>query len=129
MSRRARRPRIEVLATDRAGNVARVARTVRVRIVPRPLISFRVAPDHEFEMFTRAGDRAVARLVNELITALAAKEIDSVRDLRRRYQRGVRAIARTHDEIYDTAVQEEIFIALEVPLARAGYDANSVMSY
>lgn len=129
LSPRARRPRIEVLATDRAGNVARAARTVSVRIAPRPLISFRVALDHDFAMFSRAGDRAVARLVNELITGLATGEITRFRDLRRRYQRGRRAIARTHDEIYDTAVQEEVFIALEVPLARAGYDANSVISY
>lgn len=67
--------------------------------------------------------------MNELITGLATGEITRFRDLRQRYQRGRRAIARKHDEIYDTAVQEAIFIALEVPLARAGYSADAVMSY
>jgi hypothetical protein len=35
MSKRARRPRLEVVVSDRAGNVARRARTVRFRIVDR----------------------------------------------------------------------------------------------
>jgi hypothetical protein len=125
---RARRPRIEVLVTDRAGNVARRSRTVTVRVVDRPLLSFQVAGDHDFAMFTPAGDRAVGRLVNSLIAALAAGEVDSSRDLRRRYRRGVRSIERAgHEEVLDTAVRDEIFTALQVPLALGGYDAEVVM--
>ena len=127
LHKRARRPRLEVLVTDRAGNVSRRSRTVTVRVVDRPLLSFQVADDHYFAMFTRAGDRAVGRLVNSLIAALAAGEIENFRDLRHRYRQGVRAIERGgHDEI-DTPVLDEIFTALEVPLAMAGYDAESVM--
>jgi hypothetical protein len=129
LSKRAQRPRLEVLATDRAGNVARLARTVHIRVVDRPILSFRIAPDHDFAMFTRAGNRAVAQLVNGLITALGTGEIKSFRDLRGRYLRGMRAIeAAGYDEVYDTDVVDEIFSALEVPCAKAGYDAESVVS-
>jgi hypothetical protein len=105
-----------------------VSRTVVVPVRHRSPLSFRVAADHGFAMFTAAGNRAVARLVNRLITALAGGDIKSSSDLRQRYRRGVRAIARQgHDEVYDTDVGEEIFAVLEVPCARAGYDAEAVM--
>ena len=129
LSKGARRPRVEVLVTDRAGNVARIARTVRIPVVDRPILSFRVAPDRYFAMFTRAGDRAVARLVNGLITALGTGEIGNVRDLRERYLRDMRAIeAAGHEDVWDTDVVDEIFTALEVPCAKAGVDAESVVS-
>jgi hypothetical protein len=128
LSKRARRPRLELLVTDRAGNVARTARTVRIPVVDRPILRFRVAPDHDFAMFTRAGDRAVARLVNRLITGLGTGEIVRFRDLRRRYLRGMRAIEAAHEEVFDTEVVDEIFSVLEVPCAKAGYDAEAVVS-
>jgi hypothetical protein len=127
-SRRARRPRIEVLVTDRAGNLARSARRVRFRIVDRPLLSFLVGPKHDFLMYTRAGDRAVGRVVNSLIRALAAGEIGSFQELHRRYRRGERALVRAgHDDVFDTAARDEIFLALDVPLARKGYSAEALL--
>ncbi len=127
-SQRARHPRIEVVVTDRAGNVARMSRTVTFRVVDRPLIEFKVAPDHDFAMFTKAGDRAVARLVNDLITGLAHGTTKTERELRRRYVQGRAAIRRQHDEIDDTEVGDEIFLALFVPCARRGFDPEAVVS-
>jgi hypothetical protein len=45
---RLRHPRLELLATDRAGTVARVSRSVTVRVVARPLRAFELAPDDDF---------------------------------------------------------------------------------
>ena len=128
ISRRARRPRLEVLVTDRAGNVASRSRAVVIRVVDRPLLSFQVPLDHEFEMFTRSGNRAVARLVNRLIAGLADGTIDSYKELRRIYVRGVHAIERRGRDEFDTPVLDEIFSVLEVPLARLGYSAESLVS-
>jgi hypothetical protein len=128
ITRRKRTPRLELLVTDRAGNVVHRSRTLRFRIVERPLLAYRVSPNHDFAMFSRAGNRAVARLVNETIEALAAHEITSGRELRRRFQRGLSAIERHHGEVFDTDVLDEIFTAVQVPFGRAGYDAEDVLS-
>ena len=80
-------------------------------------------------MFSAAGDRAVRRLVNRLITGIASGAIDSSRALRRRFQRGADAIdAAGHDEIWDTAVLDEIFEALYVPARRRGLRLESALS-
>jgi hypothetical protein len=126
--RRLRHPRIGVVVTDRAGNVARRTATVTFRVIDRPLIELRVAPNHDFAMFSKAGDRAVARLVNDLITGIARGTIKSERQLRRLYVRGRAAIRRKHDEIDDTEVGDAIFEALYVPCKRRGYDPEYVVS-
>jgi hypothetical protein len=126
--RRLRHPRIEVLVTDRAGNVVRKSGTVTFRIVDQPLLAYRVAPDHEFAMFTKAGNRAVARLVNQLITGLANRTIKTQREMRRRYLAGFRAIHKRHFEIEDSEVGDEIYTALLVPAVRRGFDLEAVMS-
>jgi hypothetical protein len=123
-----RTPRLEVTVSDRAGNVARQSRLVRFRLAARSLLSFRVGLNHNFLMYSRAGDRAVVRFVNGLITALAGGEIDSFKELRRRYRRGLRAIERRHDEVTETDPLDEIFTVLEVPLARKGYSVETVMA-
>jgi transposase len=106
--------------------VARRTATVRVRVLDRPLRSFRVGARHDFAMFSRAGDRAVGRLVNALIERLAAGA--PFRELVRRYRAGLRTIERRHPEVRDTAVLDEIQRALEVPLTRAGYDVESLVT-
>jgi len=126
--RRLRHPRLEVLVTDRAGNVALQRATVAFRIVDRPLLDYRVGPNHDFAMFSKAGDRAVGGLVNSLITSLARGTIKSERELRRRFVQGRAAIRRQHDEIDDTEVGDAIFLALYVPCVRRGYDPEAVVS-
>jgi hypothetical protein len=115
---------LEVLVTDRANNVARERQRVRFRVIERPILSYLVGPNRDFAMFSKAGNRAIGRLVNELIRSAAARE----GGLRRRYRVGIRAIERAYpaDDI-DTAVKDEMFTALDVPLALAGYDAEAVM--
>ena len=118
-----RRVRVDVVVADRAGNVAHRSRTLRVRVIERPLRSFKVPADQSFSMFSRAGDRAVAGLVNALIEALAGATIRTQTALDRRYRDGERAIVRAgHDEIGDTEVRDRIFEALEVPCGRVGLE-------
>jgi hypothetical protein len=127
--RTARRPRLEVLASDRVGNLARASGRLRIRIDDPPLLDFLVGPRHDFAMFSAVGNRAVGRLVNALITGLASGAIDSRRALRRRFERGADAIeAAGHDEIWDTAVLDEIFDALYVPARRKGIAIGPVLA-
>lgn len=120
---------LALLVADRAGNVTRRSQTVLVRVVRRPLRSFKVSEDHDFSMYTKAGNRAMARLVNSLIEGLAAKTIRSERQLRRAYLDGAAAIERTfpQDEL-DTPVLDEVFVVTEPPFALAGYSAEGVLS-
>lgn len=125
--RSARRQRLELLVTDRAGNVVRRTRTLAVRLVHPPLRTFKVGPRHSFAMSTRAGDRAVGRLVNALIEGLAAGTLDRQRALERRFEAGVAAIRRAgHDEIDGDDVRSEIYAALLVPLIRRGLEGEFV---
>ena len=101
-------------------------RQVAVRVIDRPLRSFEVAPDHDFAMFTKAGDRAVAQLVNRMIDAVATGTTE--RALRAMYRSGARAIEHAgHGEIYDTEVGDEIFDAISVPCARRGIDPEAIL--
>jgi hypothetical protein len=80
-------------------------------------------------MYTRAGDRAVARLVNTLLEGLADRSIRSERALRSRYLAGARALERAgHGEVYDTAVGDEIHRVVWRPFALAGFNAEAVLS-
>jgi hypothetical protein len=124
-----RRPRLRLLVADRAGHVEARSRTLRVRVIERPVRAFKVRADHDFAMFSARGNRAVARLVNSLIEGLAAGQIRSERELRRRFLAGARAIERAgFDELGDTEVRDAIFVALEVPCARFGFSAEAVVS-
>jgi hypothetical protein len=80
-------------------------------------------------MATRAGNRAVARFVNELIETIARGHV-SDRALERRYTRGLRAIARRFgtDFTYSQEVGEAIYEALWLPLLRAGHDVGSIVN-
>jgi hypothetical protein len=72
-------------------------------------------------MDSRAGERAVRRHVNGLIERLAAGRFETYTQFRRRFLRGLDAIARRHEEVYDDDVLGEITLALQVPAARSGY--------
>ncbi len=125
--RRLRHPRLEVVVTDRAGNAARTSGTVAFRIADLPLLDYLAEPGHQFEMLTKAGNRAVARLVNRLFSGLARGAIKSERDLRRRFVRGRAAIRVKHAEIDDIEVREAIIGALYVPCKRRGFDPGYVV--
>jgi len=127
--RRLRRPRLELVVTDRANNVVRRSGRVAFRIVERPLLDYRVTLNHDFEMYSKAGNRAVARLVNRLITGLARGTIKSRRELRRQYVHGSAAIRRQYDAIDGDDAVEAIYEALYVPLKRKGYDPDSILDY
>ncbi len=128
--RRLRQPRLQVLVTDRAGNVARRSGTVAFRIVDVPMIELQVAPDHDFAMNSKAGNRAVARLVNDLIAGLAHGTIRSQRELRGRFVKGRAALRSRYGEIVDdTDPGDAIFEALYVPCKRRGYDPEVVAAY
>lgn len=123
------RLRVALVVTDRAGNVVRQPRIYRLRVVRPPLRSFRVGPSHSFSMFTRAGDRAVGRLVNALLDGLADKTIASERALRARWLAGAAALERAgHEEIHDTEVGDAIYLVVRRPFALAGYSAEAVLS-
>ena len=127
-SRRNRRPRLEVLVTDRAGNVGRRSRTVVVPVRRRGILGLRVSLDHDFGMSSRAGNRAVARLVNRLITRLARNEITSYDQLHGAYLRSLERVSHRHDEVLRSAVIDKLLRALRKPLARFGYDAGALNS-
>ena len=84
---RARRLRLRLVATDRAGNLVRRSWSVRVRVIEKPIRALKVAPTHDFGMKTPAGNRLVATLVNDLIER-AARAGSSEDAFRRRYARG-----------------------------------------
>ena len=123
---RDRRLRVRLEVADRAGNLVRRSAVVRVRVLSRPLRSFKVGTRHDFAMFSRAGDRAVGRMVNDLIDGLAAGW--SFRTLVRAYDTAMTAIERRFDEVGDTAVLDEIQAALEVPVTRSGYSIESLLT-
>ena len=124
-----RRLPLLVLAADRAGNLTKRSQSVRVRVARMPLRSFKVSEDHDFSMYSKASNRAVARLVNSLIEGLAARTIRSERELRRRYLEGYAAIERAFPaEELDTPVVDEIYRVTEPPFTLAGYSAESVLS-
>lgn len=126
---RSRRVRLELLVSDRAGNLVRQRQTVRVKVIEPPLLSLKVAPDHDFGMASAAGDRAVALLVNDLIGRAAARRDGDPMALQRRFHRGVAAIRRAgHRGINRSKVRQEIYRVLELPLSRALYDVDIVLS-
>ena len=126
--RSARKLRLRLFAADPSANEVHRASTFRVRVIRRPLRSFRVGPSHSFHMFSKRGDRLVGALVNSLIDGLAAHRIRSRAELIRRYQAGLRRIERlVPDDDLDTPVGDAIYEALLLPLAFAGYDAEAVV--
>jgi hypothetical protein len=126
---RARKIRLELLVSDRAGNLQRQTRTIRIRVIERPLLTLRVAANHRFGMSSAVGDQAVARLVNELITRAAARRNGDEDALQHRFRRGIVAIRRAgHKEVDSENVRRSIYRTLELPLTRAGYDVDSVTS-
>ena len=65
---KARRVRLRLSVTDRAGNVVRRGRTLRVPVIEKPIRALKVPLSRNFGMRTAAGNRLVATLVNEMIT-------------------------------------------------------------
>jgi hypothetical protein len=120
------RLRVRLEVADQAGNLVRRSAVVRVRVLSRPLRSFKVGPRHDFAMFSRAGDRAVGRMVNDLIDGLASGW--SYRTLVRAYDKAMTAIERRFNEVRDTAVLDEIQAALEVPVTRSGYSIEGLLN-
>jgi hypothetical protein len=102
---------------------------VQVRVPRRPLRSFLVRPNADFAMFSKAGDRAVARFVNGLIEGLASGAIATKRELVRRFDAGFLALDRKYEEAADTAVRDEIYDALYIPLRLSGYDPEEVLEF
>ena len=84
--RNRRRVQVELGAADRTGHDRVVKRTYAVRVIRRPIRSFKVGPSHDFAMGSRAGNPAVGRLVNALLEGLASGAIRSERALIRRYR-------------------------------------------
>jgi hypothetical protein len=97
-----------------------------VRVLDRPIRLFKVRLDHDFEMFSAAGNRAVTRFVNDIIERLARGELKTYRAFRRPYDAGIDRIETQYDEASDTAVRDAIADALYVPAARAGLDAETL---
>ncbi|MDA0169269.1 hypothetical protein OJ998_09245 [Solirubrobacter taibaiensis] len=124
--RNRRRVQVELGAADRSGHDRVVKRTFTVRVIRRPIRSFKVGPSHDFVMGSRAGNRAVGRLVNALLEGLASGDIRTERELIRRYQAGAR-IVDDFDGGIDTAVGDEIFAVVIVPFALKGFSAESVL--
>jgi hypothetical protein len=123
-----RRVRLQLLVTDRAGNVERRSRTIRIRVIERPVRELKVALDHDFGMSTAAGNRAVAQLVNATIETAAAHRNSDDYALRRRYRRGLAAIRRAgHDEVRRDRVERKIYEVLELPLSRSGHEPGVVL--
>jgi hypothetical protein len=118
-----RKLRLEVLVADRAGNLTRRSQTVRVRVLRRPLRSFKVAANHNLATCTKAGNRKLVALVNSIIDGLADKSLRNARDIRRAWRTGVGAIERTYPNecLDDTDVREHVFEVLDTPLTLAGY--------
>ena len=121
-----RRVAFRIIVADRAGNVTRRRAGVRVRVLDRPIRLFKVRLDHDFAMFSAAGNRAVARFVNDMIERLARGELKTYRAFRRPYDAGIDRLERQYDEASDTAVRDAIADALYVPAARAGLDAETL---
>jgi hypothetical protein len=81
--------------------------------------------DRDYGMFSAAGNRAAARLVDAVIEKLKSRP--SLREINAFISRRMEAIADAgHKEIYDTAVRDRLFIALEQPIERAGLDPDEV---
>jgi len=121
-----RRLHVEVTVADAAGNVTTQTGVVAVRVIGRPLRSFKVGPSHSFEMFSRAGDRAVGRVVNGVIERLASGA--SYRAIERFYQDGIEAIDKRYGEVHDTAVGDQIYDALDIPMRRRGFSAEDLVN-
>ncbi|MDA0169271.1 hypothetical protein OJ998_09255 [Solirubrobacter taibaiensis] len=120
--------KVELAVADRAGHVQRTKRTYRVRVIQRSMRSFRVGPSRKFGTGSRAGDRAVGRLVNTMLEGLHTREIRTERELRRKYQAGKRELERAgYDLGFDSATERQILAVLEVPLALKGYFAHRVL--
>ncbi len=118
-----RRFRVRLTVSDRAGNVVRRASTLRIRVIRRPLRSFKVAPDHDFATCTRGGNRRLGQLVNSIIEGLADGSLNSAWTIRRTWRRGFDAIERAFPDecLGDTDVREHIYEVLDTPLTLAGY--------
>ena len=118
-----RRFRVHLTVADRAGNVVRRSSTLRVRVLRRPLRSFKVAPDHDFASCTRGGNRRLGQLVNSIIEGLADGSLKSAGAIRRAWRRGFDAIERDFPDecLGDTDVRDHIYEVLDTPLTLAGY--------
>jgi hypothetical protein len=118
-----RRFRMRLTVSDRAGNVVRRSSTLTVRVLRRPLRSFKVAPNHDFATCTKGGNRRLGQLVNSIIDGLADKSLGSAREIRRAWRRGSDAIEREYPQecLGDTDVREHIYEVLDAPLTLAGY--------
>ena len=126
--RAARRLRVALLVTDRAGNLVRRSVALRVRVLTPPLRTLKVPLSRNFWMDTPAGNRAVARLVNDMIETIARGHVSSAA-LSKRYSRSIRAIARKFgpDYTYSDDVGTAIYDALWIPLARTHHDVGYVL--
>jgi hypothetical protein len=81
--------------------------------------------DGNYGMFSAAGNRAAARLVDAVIEKLKSRP--SMREVNALISRRMEAIADAgHKEIYDTAVRDLLYLALEQPVERAGLDPEEL---
>ncbi|MDA0161237.1 hypothetical protein OM076_13240 [Solirubrobacter ginsenosidimutans] len=126
--RAARRLRLTLLVTDRAGNLVRRSVALRVRVLEPPIRTLKVPLGRKFGMETPAGNRAVARLVNDMIETIARGHVSSAA-LSKRYSRSIRTIARKFgpDYTYSDEVGTAIYDALWIPLARTHHDVGYVL--
>ncbi|WP_157591962.1 hypothetical protein [Solirubrobacter soli] len=123
---KSRRVHLQLVVTDRAGNIVRRTGVLRVRVIEKPIRALKVAPNHDFGMKTAEGNRLVVKLVNDVIDAAAARRVTQ-RALNRRFDRGRTAIRRAgHREITSGRVYTKLYEALALPLSRAGYDIEEL---
>jgi hypothetical protein len=101
---------------------------VRVRVLKPPIRTLKVPLGRKFGMETPAGNRAVARLVNDMIETIARGHVSSAA-LSKRFARSIRAIARKFgpDYTYSDEVGTAIYDALWIPLARTHHDVGYVL--
>jgi hypothetical protein len=126
--RRSRPLRVALVVTDRAGNVVRSSRQLQVRVVRRPLRSYKVGPGHDFGFDTAAGNRAAVRFVNSLIDRLAARSVRGTRAVATAFEDGLTALRRAgYEEVEDGEVRDALFRALRLPVVVAGYDAQLIL--
>jgi hypothetical protein len=81
----------------------------------------------DFGMATAEGNRAVASLLDTIKTWLRTTARPTSDDLNQRLADGIAAIADAgHSEVFDTAVRDDMYVALRHAIKAAGIDADGI---
>lgn len=74
-----------------------------------------------FDMYTAAGDRACASLVNRIAKKIRGTKRITPNELQELYDSGRDKIAKRHGEVFDTEPRVEIARAVNTVLKEVGY--------